>query len=672
MLSYDQWADDLAAFFFDEAHGGSEVLFSVDDITLADVSGLQERDAVRSLADAVRTVVGRLWSVAAVANRVRKWRREGAVGAHPALPFLALTVLAAAQMGSEEDIAPHNYYRPLRRLLDQDDDENGPPGTFTDYIEDLWSDVVRWANEDLAGRRGRLVVRDPGFFRYVGLAFQHALLRGADLRHLDAFFRRIGLLPGEDVSPAELRRGLAAWSSMRSEPWARRLARVSAEPALATFCEDLLGREARQWDGRPRDPRTGRPTGRIRLGIRSARRPAPGFYAQWDERLPKELHLISPLGATTDLRRWEGWYEPLPLPINDLGNILDQGLELRTEGCRFYFREEDAFALEYDDDLGCWVSIDTMSYGDRHQLLVRRDVAEEVVSFLRSVASECRGPIHSAPGLPKGWSLISDVRIDARPRTSPPVALASLLPAGTGPRLRLLGGLQVGVGNNVYLRGGEPAVAPSVLTDDRRISIERVIDRHVVRVSADAAENGEYPLWELHLEPGIYEISQGESRVRLQIVDGIAETAGPGAGEITQRGSGDTEVSGTIAPPSEGQTSPCTVFAPFPGDSTVLIGPRANDVHIVSLPIWLSGKLGFQLSWSTMDAWPGFVPSWQLWETDSGYEALLLEPKEPEVNDDASRTSWAKWIRSAKLSVDPSAEEDQLWGRYLAAAGGGA
>lgn len=203
-LTYDEWAQSLAAFFFDEAHQGEEILFAVDELSLAEASGLSEGEASSSLAEAVRLVIGANWNVGVVKRTADRWRAVGLEGPHPALPFLSLTVLAASQMGSYEGFAPHKFYVPLRRALVPDDQEVDAPGTYLDYIRYFWTDLAQWANEDLGGRRGRLTIRDPGWQYGRGLAIQHALVKSSDLRQLDAFFRRIGLQPGKDVAPAEL------------------------------------------------------------------------------------------------------------------------------------------------------------------------------------------------------------------------------------------------------------------------------------------------------------------------------------------------------------------------------------------------------------------------------------------------------------------------------------
>lgn len=671
--TYDDWAELLAGFFFDEAHDGEEILFAVDDLSLAEASGLDEAAAPGSLAAAVRLIIGKSWNVLAVKRLVERWRRAGTNDAHPSIPFLALTVLAASRMGSYEGFAPHKFYVPLRRALVPDDPEVDAPGTYLDHVRWLWDDLARWANIERGGRYGRLTVRDPGWQYGRGLAMQHALVKSYDLGQLDAFFRRIGLQPGEEVSEAELRRALGVWTAGRPEPWAQRLHRISTDEELQEYAEALLGREARRWDGRPRDPRTGRAVGRLRLGFTSARRPQVAAYAQWDERLPEELKLSLPSGQVIALVREHGWFAPHPLEDIDARDAMAEGLEARGHGYRFDLRPEDAYAFAYDDDLGCWVSVDTMSYGDRYNLIVRQDAASEVIRFVQA-ASTTEAKIDEAASrhLPPGWKLISDVRIDARPKTAPPARLAALIPAGSSPRLRLLGGLPLTAAHGVYLRGGEPALALSTLSDDDQISIRRASTGQVERFRATLGATREVPLWKLSLEPDRYEIQHGESKVALQIVDGIAEEAGPGAGTVHHRGRGQAVVVGTVGSGVNGARTPVTVPAPAPGDSLILLGRKPGDHHLVELPSWLSSLVGFDLSWKKIDAWPEFEAVWLLMRGVSGrYEASLLRAAEPDVSDDVHGSQWARLIGVSSLCDWESEAAEELWNQYRATAGMG-
>lgn len=668
--NYDEWAELLAGFFFDKAHADEETLFAVDEQALASASGLGAEQACESLAEAVLSVVGARWNVRAVSERVRNWRLAGEDGAHPALPFLALTVLAAYRMGAFEGFAPHKFYVPLRRTLADDDEGTDAPGNYREYVRELWDDLSRWSNEDREGWGGRLTIRDPGVHYGRGLAFQHALVKSYDLTHLDAFFRRIGLQPGEHIEPVELRRALAAWTAGRGEPWARRLQRVASDPDLGQYAESLLAREAAKWDGRPRDPRTGRAIGRIRLGFRSVRRPRVGVYLQWDDRLPEAAVLQMPDGSAIELHRSNGWFAPHPFDSLDAAAAMKDGTELGGRSLRFDLRAEDAYAFGYDDDLGSWISTDSISYGNRYHLVVRSEHASVCVAFAQA-SSSVKSMVDegASRSLPQGWKLIVNVQIDARPQKAPPAPLAPLVPVGSSPRLRLLGGLPLSTGHGVYLRGGEPALGLSSLSDEETITVTRASTGQTERFKVPVGSNHEVPLWQLRLDPDLYEIQHGDSRVTLKIIDGIAEAAGPGAGTITLDARG-VSIVGTTTDAPRTEREPLTVPAPARGGRVIVLGTRPGHQLLVECPTWTASLAGHDLSWRQIDAWPDFPPVWLIMKGQSGrYEASLLSPREPEVDSVASETQWGRLIALTRLFDSASDVDVALWDRYRAAAG---
>lgn len=671
--TYEQWGELLAGFFFDEAHDGEEILFAVDELSLSEASGLTDASAADSLASAVLALIGRGWNVGVVNRRVKSWRASQGEESHPALPFLALTVLAASRMGGYEGFAPHKFYVPLRRALDPDDTETNAPGTYLQYIRGLWADLAQWANHDRGGQYGRLTIRNPGVQYGRGLAFQHALVKSYDLQQLDAFFRRIGLEPGEEVSAPELRRSLAVWTATRPEPWAHRLHRVSSDQDLREYAEALLAREASRWDGRPRDPRTGRAIGCIRLGFRSARRPQVGLFIQWDERLPQHVDLTLPSGKGISLDRDHGWFTPHPVDDLDVVEAMSSGLTLSADGHRFAFRAEEAYALSYDDDLGSWVSVDSMSFGDRYHLLVREEFLGDVLRFL-TAESSTGSRVAEDPGrlLLQGWRLISDVRIDGRPKSAAPACLSALVPSGAGPRLRLLGGLPLPSGRSAYLRGGEPALALSTLSNDTFIEIHQASSGKTERFRVATAANNEVPLWQLQLDPDVYQITHGESTVRLQIVDGIAEAAGPGAGTVQVRALGEVRVVGTQTNPVVVHPQPITVPAPAPTQTVILLGARPGEHLGVECPLWMAQFVGFELSWRHIDAWPSFETAWILMRGETGrYEAILHAPLEPDSAPDSRESLWGRAIAISSVCAWETEEAKELWSRYRQAAEAG-
>lgn len=669
-LTYSDWIGLLGEFFFDNAHDGEEILFAVDESSLAEISGKGEEETSKSLSNAVEKVIGRGWRVSVVEELVRRWEINGRPTDHPALPFLALTVLAASRMGAFEGFAPHNFYVPLRRTLVEDDKEVDAPGSYLDYVRGLWASLENWANVVLDGRRGRLIVRNPGVHYGRGLAVQHALVKSYDLGQLDAFFRRIGLEPGEEVVPAELLRALKVWTAGRPEQWALRLHRICDDPDLAEYAQALLAREARRWDGRQRDPRTGRAVGRIRLGLDSLRRPSLGLFAQSDERLPAAINLRLESGHALELRRRDDWYHPVPLEELDVASIMRAGVELYGSGYRFTFRPESVYALAYDDDLGCWVSADRMSFGDRYHLVVRAELSEAVTRFCQSAGcEELRVDEAASRSLPVGWRLIVNVQFDSRPTMSPPACLASLIPVGAGPRLRLVGGLPLGAAHGVYLRGGEPFLALSSLCNDERLSITKESTGEIEQFRITALASRELPLSILQLEPDRYKITHGESSVSVTIVDGIADEAGPGAGTVFTRGRDGTKVRGSCVEGLGDRAEPWVVTAPPSGGSVFILGPAIEDVARITLPLWISDLAG-PLSWRMIDAWPSFRPVWFLEKrAGGGFDATLLSPSDPMPNELAPESSWGRLLRLAQLRDNEGDDARDLWLRYQSVIG---
>ena len=672
MPSYDEWAEILASFYFDEAHDGAEILFAVDDISLAEASGLSEDDAVSSLTAAVRlSIAGQRWHVTTIKRLVERWRDGGRVGPHPALPFLALTVLAASRMGDYQGFSSQKFYVPLRRTLIPDDTETTAPGTYLDDIQFLWNDLARWANEDNEGSRGCLKIRNPGPQFGRGLAIQHALVKSSDLVQLDAFFRRIGLQPGESIPAPELRRALSAWAAGRQESWAQRLVRVSTDPELEEYCEAILSRAAQRWDGNPRDPRTGRAIGRIRLGLASLRNLQIGIYLQYDERLPETTHISLPSGSRVHLQRRYGWYEPNPLEEVDVAFAMSHGFTLTGGDNQFTFRSEDAYVLGYDDDLGIWISLDKISYGDQFYLLVRQEHLHDILAFLSSESALQPRISESIVNLQSySWTLISHIRFDTRPKSVPPHNLASQLPVAAGPRMQFVGGLPLATARGTYLRDGEPVLALSSMDVECSPELVTCKTGDITELHPTNDSNNEVPLWAYHLEPGHYEVRQGESRLRLVIVDGIAEAAGPRAGDITTQGKGGIQILGTSSSSPAETRQPITIAAPSSGEIVYVLGINSEQLYQLSLPLWFSSRIGYDLSWNTVDAWPDFIPVWRISITVDGmHQASLMNPLDPVAHGDTPNSTWAELIGRSTLTEGHSGIATTLWEKYRNIAG---
>jgi hypothetical protein len=206
------------------------------------------------------------------------------------------------------------------------------------------------------------------------------------------------------------------------------------------------------------------------------------------------------------------------------------------------------------------------------------------------------------------------------------------------------------------------------LTDDPDVWVTELRTGCCERFRAPEGSVRELPLWKLPLHLGEYEISHGGSKIKLQIVDGIAEMAGKGWGTICHHGRDGTVVRGTTVEGAPFRREPVVIAAPVPGDSAFLLGPKPDDQLIVTLPSWLEEHAG-TLSWKYIDAWPEFAPVWLLIRGGAGeYRAFMLEAIEPEV-EDGRGTSWARKIGVASLDDCGREEARVLWRRYQEVAG---
>ena len=85
-------------------------------------------------------------------RQVPGWRKHG--DSPPYIACLALTVLAASRMASDEEAGVHgnDYYARLNPLLYREPSEGQPSGF--EQLARVWADLASWLDDDLGGTRG--------------------------------------------------------------------------------------------------------------------------------------------------------------------------------------------------------------------------------------------------------------------------------------------------------------------------------------------------------------------------------------------------------------------------------------------------------------------------------------------------------------------------------------
>jgi hypothetical protein len=677
-ISYERWSELIANHFFTQENADRIVFFAIDARLLSDISGLSEADAVDSLVHSVKEKIDD-WRVFRLTNLTKIWeQRTVKEEPPPAVAFLAFTVLAATKMGENQKFSTANFYVPLRQLLDPDDLGTGAPGSFAEHIKDLWESVRTWLRDAHNGSRGLLPPRPDTHFVNIIEALQFAVVRAAHFRKLEEFFRRIGLEPGEEIVGADLIENLKSYLRTRHADWAGRLLRFCEEhPDVAA---SMVVEEAKKWDGMPRDARTGKAIGRLVLGFDSLRNSSLFILASWDDRLPQQSSIVingesHSLTAIHDSDSKIGWFEPLPLDINvSIDELVTTGFETDRGSEQFEFQEREVYAFAFDELASCWTSVSSMLLEVPHHMMVKDEHLLEAKAFFDSTSAVSPAKITSlGSNWPKGWSLLTGVRLDVRPIEKVPDFLRSLIPSGSGPRLRARDGLKVGIVRYCYLTGGAPIIELNSLESEEPLEITALDSFDVAIGQPFVIDTRQHPSGQVPLanigylfNPGIYSIRQGGSSLRVQFVDGLTEIGGDGMSSVSTQLSQTSSASGTKVNNAPNNKKPIMVTAPQPASEfalVLLIGRDMSEcveIRIPKLPALAN------LSWTKIDAWCNFAPQWCIDASKKWAITPLAEEIIPPATSIAPISStWKVAVRKGNVESLHNERFRAAWREYV-------
>ena len=267
-----------------------------------------------------------------------------------------------------------------------------------------------------------------------------------------------------------------------------------------------------------------------------------------------------------------------------------------------------------------------------------------------------------------GLFLFRKFRLNGRPKTVVPIGLAHLMRTGGGSRLGLVGGLPLHFQRHTYLSGGEPMLA---IPDDVRVSkfdMRKVSNDTVIELKVQ--DGGEYPIFELNLEDGAYEIDCGDASVRIDVMESVVEHAGVGIGSVTLPGINGAEVDGTfVRNRSVTRAAPLRLPLAEENSSLLLLGASPDEHAMVAPPLWLTNIAGF-LSWTELDAWIDFEPVWRIETSKGNWIAYPMAELLPTI-DGALDTAhlWAQCFRKSDLVAGCSDDQRSLWDLYLEVCG---
>ncbi len=322
-----------------------------------------------------------------------------------ATSFLALSVLAAFHMRTDDEHTGRAYYPRLAEMLGCTLSRSYPEGFEGDAFLELWEELDRWLTNQHARH---LAEPDSTLVRkYVAYPFAHVPLRQVDIERLPQFFDAFGYEPGSrapiDRLSYDLVDGAGPWRYLTKSGQA-----ALRDPRRRPFVVRQVAYELERWDGCRTDS-TGARTASIELWMDIRRRRAQIHLLA---RRPAGFPEVVNDGDLVFESSQEGWYEPIPLGGDD-GALLSDGLRIGTTWAheRFFlqFRNSDAVPLTPSEEYTGFVSDRVLRAETECAVLCKEAVADDVAQFLESVGNGGVYP-RREDTIPRGWCLFMGVR----------------------------------------------------------------------------------------------------------------------------------------------------------------------------------------------------------------------------------------------------------------------
>ncbi|WP_142282746.1 hypothetical protein [Mycobacterium aquaticum] len=466
---YLEWNDAVAQVLYPMTDASLPVYMDMEVAELqkiAEYARDESGDPRKALTRAVRAASvhkGKI-DLGALVQRTAAWSRtKDRNMPPPCLAFLAVTALAAEDMGiTDDDIAGNAYYARLARLLGLPDADTRLRQQYANHAEFLWRCLNRWL-DDLDGARG-IPTAYALTFRYVGLPMSQALVREGDRQKFPVMFAQFGLSPGMHLAPEDLITYLDVWLGSEQSSASNNLRHLWERPATRERIATVAAVELANWDGTIGDesavtvggtPLATRATlvANVRsgfieqsLGLSLGLRPLTGD-------MDGKMEVLSTDGSWIDIGFAPGtaglWRTSYNQAI-DFGSILEGVVRLRhaAEPVIEYKRfPRTVIPLVYDELQSAFVESERLQIGADSLVLVRTvsnetkvktKAADEVERVLAACARPGYRRIDILNGLPPGWALFKDVQLFGSPETH----LNELVPLARN-KLTLAGGLRI-------------------------------------------------------------------------------------------------------------------------------------------------------------------------------------------------------------------------------------
>lgn len=469
MATRDDWASALWNFYFPESIQPKPVYLSMDDEDLASI-GTQllsnneiseiKRDLINVVLSDMQLDQPQRLVFARTVNATRSWfsdnigRKTGTVTPPPQLPLLAVTVMAAREIGGDATNSMA-FYVNLRKLLGvREEFEDKLQSAYRFAIEELWARLnsvlidMRWS-------RG-IPTATAITHRYVSIPISQSIVRIHDRRKLIEFFTDSDLRPDSVASPSELHQLFDWWlgrgghsiSANLEALWRR--GKVERERIL-----DVISHELQAWDGAQAENFDGstRPSqlrvflvhdqdwfGNLTLSIGLAQQASPNFegdYVSLESSSDDELTVqATRIGSSN--------FFALSLPESESGaKALLAEYEMASEHLGAVKKiAKLIYVLRFSPELQCFIEDGRPNLGEPVLVLAASalGIAEKVRGVLSSHAAEGLTELSEDSHGFLGWRVFQNVKF-----IYPFSDTRELAPLSTNPNasLGLFGGLKL-------------------------------------------------------------------------------------------------------------------------------------------------------------------------------------------------------------------------------------
>lgn len=572
---------------------------------LAEVGGgiLAPDDAQVNFADAVSKMYHT--RVLPHSRKLQVLRRCGRDGLPECAAFLALSVLAAYRMHTDEGMAANAYYKRLDELLHCGLSGGLPRGFDQDEFEGLWLFLRAWLDRE-HGRQMAMPGPDVGLRRYVAFPLTHVPLRQVDIERLPDFFDWAGYEAGQRVPLERIDADLSKWARVRGAFTNAGMDALADERRRAVLAQ--IAHELECWDGSHTDTQ--------------GRRTAPvEVFLHWERRIPLLAYLprrpaafptVFDDGVHVFDAGLDGWYEPLPIGVED-GPELVSGFswEAAPNGIRIVLRRAGASAIAMaPSEFAGPISHNGLLLGALGAALCRDALVLPAQKYLESVMGKRCAPVQP-PNMPAGWALFTGV--NPVRRLPPPDGLEAL-EIVTNLEIIPQGGLRLGrrwawlaeAPPKLLVAGFGPGESAAI--DGERVEVD---DGGVIRDEGRLTR------------PGVHVVEVGRVLRRLEVVDpeiAVADFPGAATADVGRRH-----------------------VAALPCGSWTVIGSHPGDAaHSVSRS-WGQGAL----------AYCPFDPVWALSYGYGRGAVVLCLVEQPPPPDRLPRIPAARLLRSMRAWAEP-------------------